>query len=172
MNNSTSIKIFENYRQLGMRSMEQLSGEQLLWRPNATTNSIAIIVSHMSGNMISRFTNFLTEDGEKSWRKRDAEFEPVLQYREEIYTAWNRGWDCMLASLSALTTSDIDKTVFIRGEPHTIQEAVERQLAHHASHVGQIIFIAKMQLDNSWQTLSIPKGQSATYNEQMFGDKK
>ena len=167
MNISTSIKILNNYRILGDKVFAQLTDEQMLWQPNTESNSIAVIVQHMSGNMLSRFTDFLTSDGEKPWRQRDAEFGNSLSSKEEIVAAWNKGWECVITELEKLSAEDIQKTVFIRGEAHSVQEAVERQIAHYASHVGQIIYIGKILLNNNWKTLSIPRGQSREFNASM-----
>ncbi len=166
------IKRFAYYRELGRRAMEQLEPEALFWRYNRESNSIAIIVGHLHGNMLSRWTRFLDEDGEKPWRNRDAEFEETIRSRDELLSRWNAGWDCLMAALEPLTTEDLRKTVTIRGEKHTVVEAINRQLSHYAYHVGQIVFIAKMIRDEQWQSLSIARGKSRDFNKTMAGKYK
>jgi hypothetical protein len=162
------ITRFQSYKTMGENTFTQLSDEELFWQYNTESNSIAIIVQHMSGNMLSRFTDFLTTDGEKEWRDRDAEFEKNIQAREELLKQWNAGWDCLLNTLNSLTETDLQKTIFIRSEPHIVIDAINRQLAHYPYHVGQIVFIGKMIAGEKWQSLSIAKGQSETFNAQMF----
>jgi hypothetical protein len=162
------ITRFQSYKTIGENTFTQLSDEELFWQYNTESNSIAIIVQHMSGNMLSRFTDFLTTDGEKEWRDRDAEFEKNIQAREELLKQWNAGWDCLLNTLNSLTETDLQKTIFIRSEPHIVIDAINRQLAHYPYHVGQIVFIGKMIAGEKWQSLSIAKGQSETFNAQMF----
>lgn len=164
----SAIKQFKYYRLLGDKTMDRLSDAQLLWSPGTESNSIGVIVGHMHGNMLSRWTNFLTEDGEKTWRKRDTEFEERLQNKQEILAAWNQGWDCVMQAVSLLTEQDLDQTVYIRNQGHTVAEAINRQLCHYAYHVGQITYLGKMQLGQAWQSLSIPKGASKTYNKEKF----
>ncbi len=166
------IKRFAYYRELGLRAMEQLEPRALFWRYNRESNSIAIIVGHLYGNMLSRWTNFLSEDGEKAWRNRDAEFEETIRSRDELLSRWNAGWDCLLAALESLTAEDLRKTVTIRGEKHTVVDAVNRQLSHYAYHVGQIVFIAKMIRDEQWRSLSIARGKSRDFNKKMAGKHK
>jgi hypothetical protein len=149
--------------------MEQLDEENLFWQYNDASNSIAIIVQHLWGNMLSRWTNFLTEDGEKEWRERDAEFEKVIRTKEELIIKWDEGWDCLFDALKSLTKVDLDKTIYIRKEPLTVIDAINRQLAHYSYHVGQIVYIGKMQLNDRWISLSIPKGNSKEFNDKMMG---
>lgn len=160
---------FLKLKTLGETAMNQLEAEQLFFRQHAATNSIAIIVQHMSGNMLSRWTEFLTTDGEKDWRNRDAEFEPVLKDKNEVMTAWQNGWTCLLNALETLTTNELEKIVFIRHEPHTVTQAIIRQLPHYASHVGQIILIAKTIKGENFESLSIKKGSSTAFNQEKFG---
>jgi hypothetical protein len=152
------------YKLMGEKAIEQVPAEKLNWQFNAETNSIATIVKHLSGNMLSRFTDFMTTDGEKKWRNRDAEFENEVLTRETILGTWNKGWDCLFNALHALQPDDLLNPVVIRNEKHTVLEAINRQLAHYSSHIGQIIVIAKMICNSHWKTLSIPKGGSTAFN--------
>jgi hypothetical protein len=172
MHLQSAIKQFEYYKMLGGKTFAQLTDEQLFWQYNEESNSIAIIVKHLWGNMLSRWTDFLTTDGEKEWRKRDAEFENDLTTREEILAKWNEGWECLFTALNSITENDLDKIVYIRNQGHTITEAINRQLAHYPYHVGQIVFIGKMVLNNNWTSLSIPKGTSTEYNKEKFSKPK
>lgn len=164
----SAIKQFQYYRQLGDRTFEQVEDEQLFWAPNAQSNSIAVIVGHMQGNMLSRWTNFLTEDGEKSWRTRDAEFEARIADRQELLRCWNQGWDCVFEAIEELTDQDMGRIIYIRNQGHTVAEAINRQLCHYAYHVGQITYLGRMQLGERWSSLSIPKGASKAYNAEKF----
>ena len=159
---------FLYYKKLGEQAMEQLEESSLFWQPNEESNSIAVIVKHLWGNMLSRWTNFLTEDGEKEWRKRDAEFENDLKSREELMKKWEEGWQCLLDALDSITDEDLERIVYIRNKDHTVLEAINRQLAHYPYHVGQIVFIAKMVKNENWKTLSIPKNKSEEYNAEKF----
>jgi hypothetical protein len=168
----SSIKLFEYYKLLGEKAIEQLSDDKLFWQYNEDSNSIAIIVQHLWGNMLSRWTDFLTTDGEKEWRNRDAEFENSIQTKEELLTKWNEGWDCFLNALKQLTGDDLQKIIYIRNQGHTVMEAINRQLAHYPYHIGQIVYIAKMIADSDWKSLSIPKGSSQTFNDEKFSKPK
>jgi hypothetical protein len=150
------IKRFEYYKALGDKTFEQLTSEQCFYQPNEQSNSIAIIVQHLYGNMLSRWTNFLTEDGEKNWRKRDAEFEPMLTTKEDVISFWNEGWKVFLDVLKSLSEADLQKTITIRNEPLQVYDAILRQLAHYPYHVGQIVYIAKL-VTTDFKSLSIPK---------------
>ena len=165
------IKYFRQQKSLGDKTIEQLSGENLLWQYNENSNSIAIIVNHLWGNMLSRWSNFLTEDGEKDWRNRDTEFENVISSKEELIKKWNEGWQCVFDALESLKEEDLSKTIFIRKEPHNVGDAINRQLAHYSNHVGQIVYMGKMVLDEKWKSLSIPKGKSKDFNEKMMSGK-
>jgi hypothetical protein len=165
-------KLFPYYRSLGEKAMQQVSEEQLFYQPNETSNSIAIIVQHIAGNMLSRFTNFLTEDGEKSWRNRDSEFEIVISNKEDLLKRWKEGWACLENALDNLQESDLEKIVYIRNEGHSVMEALNRQLAHYAYHIGQMIFVAKMLSDENWKSLSIPKNRSQQFNQEKFSQEK
>ncbi|MEO7444695.1 MAG: DUF1572 family protein [Ferruginibacter sp.] len=161
-------KLFRYYKMLGEKTFDQLSDDQLNWKFNEESNSIATIVKHMSGNMLSRWTDFLTSDGEKGWRQRDAEFEDDLTSRIEILKKWNEGWACLFSTLDKLTENDLEKEVFIRNMGQSVTDAINRQLTHYAYHVGQIVFIGKMAADKKWVSLTIPKGNSTNYNDDKF----
>jgi hypothetical protein len=165
-------KQFLYYKKLGEQAMEQLQEKDLFWQYNQNSNSIAVIVNHMAGNMLSRFTDFLTSDGEKSWRNRDSEFENSFTGRKELLDYWHKGWDCLLNTLDQLTANDLDSIVYIRNDGHTVTEAINRQLAHYSSHIGQIIYIANMIRDSEWKTLSIARNKSSNYNDRKFSNEK
>jgi len=169
---SSSIKQFQYYKSLGDKTFNQLKDEDLFFTSNSSSNSIAIIVNHLHGNMMSRWTNFLTEDGEKSWRTRDEEFENVIKTRNELLRKWEEGWSTLFNALDTINESNIDQEVYIRNMGHTIIEAIQRQLCHYAYHVGQIIYISKMIIDCKWKSLSIPKGGSKEYNASKFNTSK
>jgi len=162
------IKQFEHYKSLGEKTFHQLQDEDLFWKYNEDSNSIANIVHHLSGNMLSRFTDFLETDGEKPWRNRDIEFEDSLTDKETLIAKWNEGWNCLLSTVRSLEVSDLHKTVYIRNEKHSVIEAISRQLAHYPYHIGQIVAIGKMRSTKNWQSLSIPKGNSQKYNDEKF----
>jgi hypothetical protein len=177
MNTTTSYlesikKQFLYYKMLGEKAMEQLEPEQLFVAVNEDTNSIAVIVKHLSGNMLSRWTDFLTTDGEKETRNRDAEFENDLQTKEEVLTAWNAGWDCFFGALDSLQPEQLSEIIYIRNEGHTVIEAINRQLAHYPYHIGQIVFYAKQLKNSDWDSLSIPKNKSNSYNATKFAQEK
>ena len=165
-------KQFEFYKLLGEKTIAQLPDEKLYWQYNKESNSIAIIVKHLWGNMLSRWTDFLTSDGEKQWRERDAEFENDINTREELLAKWNEGWSCLFDAINPLTDEDLEKEIFIRNMGHSVTEAINRQLAHYAYHVGQIVFIGKMISNEDWVSLSIPRGDSKNYNEEKFSRPK
>ena len=163
---------FQYYKSLGEKAIGQLEPEQLFTQPNVDSNSIAIIVQHIAGNMLSRWTNFLTSDGEKEWRKRDAEFEAVLKTKEEVLQKWEEGWTCFMNSIDNLNPAQLSDTVLIRNELHTVIEAINRQLAHYPYHVGQIVFFAKQLKGNSFSSLSIQKNKSVEFNNEKFSKTK
>jgi hypothetical protein len=165
-------KQFLYYKTLGEKAMEQLKPEQLFLAVNEDTNSIATIVKHLSGNMLSRWTDFLTTDGEKEWRNRDSEFENDLQSKEAILNAWNKGWDCLFDALNGLRPEQLSQIIYIRNEGHTVVEAINRQLAHYPYHVGQIVFYAKQLKNSNWESLSIPRNKSNSYNADKFAQEK
>ncbi|NND93243.1 MAG: DUF1572 family protein [Flavobacteriales bacterium] len=162
------VKQFEYYRSLGERAMAQISDEDLHWRLTNEDNSIAVIVKHLCGNMLSRWSDFMSSDGEKTWRERDAEFEVDEASLEVIMAWWNRGWDCLFSALAPLTDEELSMTVLIRNQEHTVQEAINRQLAHYSYHIGQIVLIAKMRAGSTWQALSIPRSESKAFNAKKF----
>lgn len=165
-------KQFEYYKMLGEKTFEQLSDEKLIAAPNADSNSIAVIVKHLHGNMISRWTDFLTTDGEKETRNRDAEFEADAMNKEQVIGLWQKGWNCLFTALNSLKEDDLSKTIYIRNQGHTVLEAINRQLAHYPYHVGQIVYIGKMLADNPWNSLSIPKNKSKEFNADKFSKEK
>src|SRR5690625_3685872 len=159
---------FQSVKELGDKTLEQLTNEDIHWCLNNTSNNIAIIVKHLSGNMVSRWTDFLTTDGEKENRNRDAEFVDDIKSKQQLLTIWDKGWQTLFTTLNELETEDLLKNVTIRGEKHTVVEAIERQLAHYAYHVGQIVFVGKLIKDEKWKTLSIPIGKSEQYLQQKL----
>jgi hypothetical protein len=165
-------KQFNYYKLLGEKTFSQIPDEKLFWQYNNDSNSIAIIVKHLWGNMISRFTDFMKSDGEKEWRNRDSEFENDITTKQELIDKWNEGWECFFNAFNNLTEDDLNKEVFIRNEKHLVTEALERHLAHCAYHIGQIVFIGKMVSGDNWKSLSIPKGKSNEFNEKMFSKPK
>lgn len=160
-----TIKRFKYYKDQGDKTFAQLDENDFHFKASSESNSIAVIVQHMAGNMLSRFTNLLTEDGEKEWRQRDAEFEEKSLNRYEILQLWEQGWNCLLQTLDTLAAEDLTKTIYIRKEPLTVVDAINRQLAHYALHIGQLLFIGKMIKNENWKSLSIPKGGSQQYNQ-------
>ncbi|WPR70963.1 DUF1572 family protein [Flavobacterium sp. NG2] len=165
-------KQFLYYKTIGEKAMEQLEPQQLLFQTNEDTNSIATIVKHISGNMLSRWTDFMTTDGEKEWRNRDGEFENDLDSKAAVLEAWNKGWDCLFGTLNSLQPEDLTKIIYIRNEGHTVIEAINRQLAHYPYHVGQIIFYAKELKKTPWDSLSIARNKSENYNADKFAKAK
>ncbi|MGK0357679.1 MAG: hypothetical protein ACJATY_003338 [Spirosomataceae bacterium] len=165
-------KQFAYYKRLGEQTIQQLTDKQLFWQASEGSNSITMIVNHVVGNQLSRFTDFLTSDSEKPWRNRDAEFEEILWTKEEVLKHWETGWTCLFTALNPLTENDLNKVVYIRNIGHTVFEALTRQLAHYASHVGQIVFVGKILRGNEWISLSIPKGNSEQYNADKFNKPK
>ena len=166
------IKQFEYYKSAGDKTISQLSFDELQWLPDEASNSISVIVKHMVGNMLSRWTNFLTEDGEKEWRQRDQEFIESYKNKEELIAAWENGWECLFNAISNLSDQDMSRIVYIRNEGHLVSEAIFRQLGHYPYHIGQIAYLGKMIKGEKWKSLSIPKGQSTTYNKEKFSKEK
>lgn len=165
-------KQFLYYKTIGEKAMEQLEPEQLFISLNEDTNSIGMIIQHMSGNMLSRWTDFLTSDGEKDWRNRDIEFEETSTNKEELMNLWNKGWKCFFDALNSLQPDQLETIIYIRNEGHTVLEAINRQLAHYPYHIGQIVFYAKMLKKTEWNSLSIPKNKSNSYNTEKFAKEK
>ncbi len=164
---SSCIKRFKEYKTLGDKTFAQLNDEQMHFKPNEASNSIGIIIQHMNGNMLSRWTNFLTEDGEKTWRKRDDEFEIHSFSKEKLLALWEEGWKVVLDTLGSLEENDLEKTVTIRSQPLSVIDAMHRQLAHYSYHVGQIVYIGRWLKDAEWKSLSIPKSGSDNYNKKL-----
>lgn len=168
-----SIKrLFLYYKTIAEKAMDQIEPEQLFFNANEDTNSIAVIVQHLAGNMLSRWTDFLTSDGEKEWRNRDVEFEANIQSKDELLQFWKKGWDCLFSAINSLTPEQLSQTIYIRNEGHTVIDAINRQLAHYPYHVGQIVFYAKMLKKTEWNSLSIPKNKSNEYNTDKFSKEK
>ncbi len=172
MNNSEYLdgvkKQFLYYKSLGEKTIDQLPQEKLFWQYNNDSNSIAVIVKHLWGNMMSRWTDFLTSDGEKEWRKRDAEFESDIRTKDELLSKWQEGWDCLFEALASINEANFNTPVYIRNIEHSITDAINRQLAHYSYHIGQIVFLGKMIAGTKWESLSIPKGKSKDYNQKRF----
>ena len=167
-NLTNTIKLFEYYKSLGEKAIAQISDEALLWAPDAKSNSIHVIIKHLHGNMLSRWTDFLKTDGEKSWRDRDSEFVAGIESRESIMSKWNAGWKCVFDALNQLTDDDLSKIVYIRNMGQRAEEAIMRQLAHYAYHVGQIVYLARLANEGDWTSLTIPKGESVSFNQEKF----
>lgn len=166
------IKQFKYYKTVGNKTFDQLTFDEMTWHYNDAGNSISIIVKHMVGNMFSRWTNFLTEDGEKEWRQREQEFEASYTNKEAIISAWESGWKCLFDAIEPLKNDDFNKIVYIRNEGHLVSEAIFRQLGHYSYHIGQIAYVGKMLKENDWQSLSIPKGDSESHNSEIFSQPK
>lgn len=169
---SSSISQFAYYKSLGDKLFSQLDENDLFWKPATNDNTIAIIVNHIAGNMLSRWTNFLTTDGEKDWRNRDSEFNSVLLTREDVISKWEEGWTCLFNTLNSLQNNQIEDVIYIRNQGHSVTEAINRQLCHYSYHIGQMVFLGKMIKGNNWQSLSIPKGYSQSYNKEKFSKEK
>ena len=163
---------FQKIKKLADKSIEQLSDEQLHQTLDDEANSVAVLMRHMAGNMRSRWIDFLTSDGEKPTRMRDREFEDPGQTRAELLAEWEHGWTCVFDALTPLTDADLQRTVVIRGEPHTVYKAISRQVAHYAGHAYQILLLAKHLFGPTWKTLSIPRGQSEEFNRRMLAKLK
>ncbi len=161
------IKRITYYKKLGDETFEQLDDLDFHFQPNEESNSIAIIIQHLAGNMLSRFTNFLTEDGEKEWRHRDVEFELQHLSKERLLKKWEEGWACFLNAIQSLTETDLGNTITIRSEKLTVVDALNRQLAHYPYHVGQIVYLGRVIKNKAWKNLSIPKGTSNQFNDLM-----
>ena len=166
------LKEFRYYKHLGEKTIDQLDGRELFWQYNSESNSIAMIIKHMWGNMLSRWTDFLTSDGEKPSRDREAEFQNDISGKTELLQKWDEGWSRVFESVEALTEADLSRTIYIRNEGHTVTEAINRQVANYAYHVGQIVFVGKMIKDRQWKSLSIPRGDSNKFNQSKFSQEK
>lgn len=163
-----SLSLFRYYKKLAEGAMEQVSDEQLFTALDEEMNSIAIIAKHMAGNMRSRWTDFLTSDGEKPDRNRDTEFAAPPQTRKELMNIWNQGWERVFEALEPLSDSDLDRKVLIRNEPHSVMQAINRQIAHYSYHCGQIVFLAKHFKGTEWKSLSVPRNKSAEFNQRVL----
>lgn len=162
---SNSLKRMRYYKSLCENALDQLDEKDFHFQPSTESNSVAVMIQHIAGNMLSRFTNFLMEDGEKEWRNRDGEFEVHGYNRQQLLDIWSKGWKCYLDTMEALTEDDLMKTVYIRGEALSVTDALIRQLAHYPYHIGQIIYVARMIKNENWKNLSIPKGGSRAFNQ-------
>jgi hypothetical protein len=165
-------KQFEHYKLLGEKTFEQLSNEQLFSKCSAESNNIPTIVKHLSGNMMSRWTDFLVADGEKTWRNREYEFVDDIVDRTELISTWNRGWCCLFSALNSINEHNFNQPVYIRNEEHSVIEALNRQLAHYAYHIGQIVCIGKLKVGSLWISLSITPGDSEAFNQEKFSKPK
>jgi uncharacterized damage-inducible protein DinB len=162
-----SLELFRYYKKLAERAMEQVTDAQLFAALDDESNSIAIVVKHMAGNMRSRWTDFLTSDGEKPDRDRDSEFMEPPATREALLQLWEDGWNRVFRSLEPLSDADLGRTITIRGEAHSVMQAINRQVAHYAHHVGQIVMLAKHLAHDKWQSLSVPRNRSAEFNQRV-----
>jgi hypothetical protein len=162
-----SLSLFRHYKQLADRAMAQVRDEDLLVMLDGESNSIALVVKHMAGNMLSRWTNFLTTDGEKPTRDRDSEFVDPPATRAALLKIWEEGWACLFAALEPLSDADLGRTVMIRSEPHSVMQAINRQVAHYSYHVGQIVLLAKHLAGDRWHSLTVPRNKSAEFNRSV-----
>jgi hypothetical protein len=166
---SAVINAFEANKRLADRAVEQVPDDKLHVALDANTNSVAVIMKHVAGNLTSRWTDFLTADGEKPWRNRDDEFVDTFSSRADLLAAWERGWECLLTTLRGLRREDLERTVTIRGEPHSVPLALARSLGHACYHVGQIVQVARIHAGDRWTTLTIPRGGSEQFNQAHWG---
>ena len=167
-----AIAIFRGYQKLGQGAIDQCPDDRLTAQLDPESNSIAILIKHLAGNMRSRWTDFLTTDGEKPDRDRDLEFEAPPATRAELLELWRQGWAVVFSGLGSLDDADLTRTITIRGEPHSVMQAINRQVAHYAYHTGQIVFLSKHFAGSAWKSLSVPKGQSARFNADVTAGKK
>lgn len=168
----SSLLQFRYYKELGEKTIEQVPEIKLSFQINNETNSINTIVKHLSGNMVSRWTDFLSSDGEKEFRNRDDEFNDTIESKKELMEIWEQGWSVLFDSLEGLSFQDLEKIIYIRNEGHTVIESINRQLCHYSYHVGQIVMIGKIICGDKWKSLSIPKGESKTFNLKKFSKVK
>lgn len=168
----SSKRLFLYYKTIAEKAIDQIDEDQLFFSANEDTNSIAIIMQHLAGNMLSRWTDFLTTDGEKDWRNRDGEFEENYKTKAALLAFWNKGWDCLFDAINSLHPEQLSEVIYIRKEGHTVMDAINRQLAHYPYHIGQIVFYAKMLKQTDWNNLSIPKNKSNEYNTDKFAKEK
>ena len=163
--------LFSYYKQLGEKALSQVGDKDISWRPDPESNSLAVIAKHISGNMLSRWTDFFTSDGEKPWRNRDGEFIDDIKNKNDLLERWEKGWSCLLNTFSGIKEEDLSRTVTIRNKSHTVIEAINRHLCHYAFHIGQLVYAAKSRRSSEWQSLSIPKGKSEDYNKSRISKK-
>jgi Protein of unknown function (DUF1572) len=163
-----TTSLFRYYKLLGEDAMAQVSDDQLLGTLDEEMNSIALVVKHMAGNMRSRWTDFLTSDGEKLDRNRDSEFVEPPRTRTELMHLWNQGWDLVFQALAGLSDAELGQSIKIRGEAHSVMQAINRQLAHYAYHCGQIVFLAKHFQGRNWKSLSVPRNRSEEFNRRVL----
>lgn len=161
---------FAANKRLAERAAEQVGDEKLHLALDDNTNSIAVVMKHVSGNLLSRWTDFLTTDGEKEWRHRDDEFVDSFAGRQDLMEYWNRGWECLFQTLNSLSPQELEKTVYIRGVPHSVPLALERSLGHTCYHIGQIVLVARHHAGDNWTTLTIPRGGSEEFNRRNWGE--
>ncbi len=166
------IKQFKYYKSLGDKTFKQLSDEDIHYKPNDFANNVSIVVKHIVGNMLSRWTNFLTEDGEKEWRHRDSEFEDTYSSKKEMIATWEKGWKCLFDAIIPLKPEELERIIYIRNQGQSVADAINRQLAHYPYHIGQIVYIGTLIKGNSWQSLSISKNESNTFNNKKFSEGK
>jgi len=169
---TSTQKQFAYYKQLGDQTLARLNFEQMRWQYNAQSNSVNVIVKHLVGNMLSRWTQFYEEDGEKPWRQRDSEFEDEYTDKTAVLAHWEKGWDCLFAVINSLRPGDLTRIIYIRNQGHTVLEAINRQLCHYSYHIGQLVYLGRMIQGESWESLSIPKNESTAYNKAKFIQKK
>ncbi|MBT8185684.1 MAG: DUF1572 domain-containing protein [Eudoraea sp.] len=162
-------KEFRLYKSLGEKTFVQLTDQDIHWKYQEYDNPVSVIVKHLVGNMLSRFTNFLTEDGEKPWRHRESEFEDSYATKKEMLAAWEKGWKCLFEAIASINAHNFNDTVRIRNEEHSIIAALNRQLGHYANHIGQILMLGKMIRGAEWVSPTIARGGSAAFNKAMFG---
>jgi len=165
-------KQFEYYKSIGEKTFDQLDEKDFFVPFNEESNSIAIIVKHLWGNMKSRWTDFLTTDGEKEWRNRDLEFESFTKSKDELLTKWNDGWKCLFDALNSVNEENFKTKIYIRNQEHSVFEAINRQFAHYSYHIGQIVYAARLIKGSKWKNLTIPKGKSSYFNKEKFSKGK
>lgn len=169
---NNTYQLFNYYKTLGEKAMAQIPDAALFQSQEDHQNCIATIVKHLHGNMLSRWTNFLSEDGEKTWRDREGEFHPTFSKRSEVMEAWEEGWSCLFQAIHLLEAGHLQQLIYIRNEGHTVLEALQRQLAHYSYHCGQIVLLSKQAAGEKWQSLSIPRGGTQAYNAKRFEQPK
>ena len=164
----TAKRDFQYYKTLGEKTFSQLEEKDCFWQFDSESNSIAVIVNHLYGNMKSRWTDFLSSDGEKQWRKRDLEFKNQLKTKAEVLNRWEQGWDCVFKSLDSINEDNFNTKIYIRSQEHSVIQAINRQLTHYAYHVGQVVYIGRLIKGSKWKYLSIPKDKSDDFNQEKF----